>query len=68
MTRQQLHDWKSTMEIEIEHLRAGLALPADYFAPCGAQHWHQVQSHSEIEAQLATDLQVIDYINARLST
>lgn len=66
MTNQQLIDWRSEIEVDIEHLRAFIALPNSYFSPKGAQHWYQVVSRSEIEARLASHMRMVDHINCLL--
>lgn len=67
MTKQQLIDWRSQIETDIEHLRAFIALPDAYFSPKGGQHWYQVTSRSEIEARLASQMRMVDHINGQLA-
>lgn len=66
MTKQQLIDWRSQIETDIEHLRAFIALPDAYFSPKGGQHWYQVTSRSEIEAALARQMRMVAHINNQL--
>lgn len=67
MTVDQLQQWKSEIEIDIEHVRAVLSQPNDYFSPRGAQHWHQVVSRSEIEERLAGKMRLLKHVNSRLT-
>lgn len=67
MTATQLRDWRASLEIEVEHLRAVLAQPNRNFAPAGATHWYQVTSRSEIEALLRSDMRMIAHIDAQLA-
>lgn len=66
MTQAQLQEWKASIEIDVEHLRAVLAQPNDYFSPKGGQHWYQVTSRSEIEQRLGRQMQMIEHIDAQL--
>jgi hypothetical protein len=66
MAAEQLTEWRDQILVDIEHLRAVLAQPNDYFSPKGGQHWYQVISRSEIEHRLAHQMRMIDHIDAQL--
>jgi hypothetical protein len=67
MNNAQMLDWRRREAVEVEHLRAVLALPDAYFSPKGATHWYQVTSRSEIEARLAHHMRMVAHIDHQLT-